>query len=324
MASRTCVAWHRTLLRLAPQGRARRVTCSTGPPSPQMMKIVQKLEKRQDSCACGPRATARARPPRAHVSIPYCSRSLAHSLAVVAVAIARRGARARRSVPGGGRLEGAAALRLPADHQVADGPRHGQGRSSNGYRASRSAPRTSASFEELYDDNVDGSEFYNLADSFSRRFEELYAKVAGGDGGDGAGDGAAPRRPGRQRARADARGRRASRTTSTRSSRRSSASSCRSSRCAARRRSTSSRPRTRSRSARRDRAAHVPRGERRRGGRGTRRRARAPGAHPGPRVSAFARAQIDRFVTSCLPANKQSKKKKMAGGDESKAKKQKQ
>ena len=39
--------------------------------------------------------------------------------------------------------------------------------------------------------NADGSEFYNLADSFSRRFEELYAKVAGGDGGDGAADGAA-------------------------------------------------------------------------------------------------------------------------------------
>lgn len=38
--------------------------------------------------------------------------------------------------------------------------------------------------------NADGSEFYNLADTYSRRFEELYAKVAAG-GGDGAASGSA-------------------------------------------------------------------------------------------------------------------------------------
>ena len=209
---------------------------------------------------------------------------------------------------------------------------------SNGYRSlEECAEDIRLIWKNCMTYNADGSEFYNLADSFSRRFEELYAKVAGGDGGDGAADGAA-------RGGADDSERVPTLEEKTRLSH--NIYKIKSEelgelvqklevRC----------PQAIDKQQAEDeieinidaiepRTFHEVRGgaARGRGARaarrgalcGTRRRARAPGAHPGPRVSAFARAQIDRFVTSCLPANKQSKKKKMAGGDESKAKKQKQ
>ena len=170
--------------------------------------------------------------------------------------------------------------------------------------------------------NADGSEFYNLADSFSRRFEELYAKVAGGDGGDGAADGAA-------RGGADDSERVPTLEEKTRLSH--NIYKIKSEelgelvqklevRC----------PQAIDKQQAEDeieinidaiepRTFHEARA--RRGGICL----TLGGANSSlTRLSVDARAQIDRFVTSCLPANKQSKKKKMAGGDESKAKKQKQ
>ena len=166
---------------------------------------------------------------------------------------------------------------------------------SNGYRSlEECAEDIRLIWKNCMTYNADGSEFYNLADSFSRRFEELYAKVAGGDGGDGAGDGAA-------RGGAD----------------------------------DSERVPTLEEKTRLSHNIYKIKSEEL-GELVQKLEVRCPQAIDKQQaedeieinidaIEPRTFHEIDRFVTGCLPANKQSKKKKSAPGDaESKAKRQKQ